>query len=307
MKYHAFKNQFAEEVAAALGKNCRVMVQEIPKNNGVTKESMIVTGEEGEAVPAIWLEPYFHAYQQGTPVPALVERFLEEYQEVRIPGKQNMQAFLDYEKAASHICYKIINYEKNREWLKELPHRKILDLALVYYYRVEQFDDRQAAIMLTGEHMERWHVTEQQLYEQAKKNTCRLLPVQMSGILQVIQEISEDYEFDEAELMIGGDEKMYVLTNEERYFGAVCFLYPEVAGKISDYFSDNFYILPSSIHECIIVPDSGRIIPQELRELVHDVNCQCVEKEDILSDNVYYYDRVQKKLHVVCGGRELLN
>ena len=186
-----------------------------------------------------------------------------------------------------------------------MPHRKILDLALIYYYRMEHFMEHTASVLIFDDHMKRWSVTEQQLYERAKKNTCLALPPKLAGILQVIQELDENSDWIKDDMEFCENERMYVLTNQEKYFGAVCILYPGVAQSIAESFSNNFYILPSSIHECIIVPDSGQLIPQELKELVQDVNCQCVEEEEILSDHIYYYDRRQHKIRLVQTEEEL--
>lgn len=307
MKYHTFKTQFAKEVAAQHGENAQVVIEKIPKNNGIINESMTILKGEGEAVPVIGLETYYAAYLGGTPVEELADRFLQEFSRNRILEKQELESFLDFEKAAKHICYKIINYEKNKEMLSQIPHRRILDLALVYYYRFEQFGDYSASIMIHNDHIQHWEIEEHQLYHLARRNTCRLLPPKLSGMFQVIQDISDGMEMDFWDMRIFEDEVMYVLTNQERSYGAVCILYPEVIQGIADFFSNNFFILPSSIHECIIVPDSGQFISQELKELVQEVNVQCVEEEEILSDNIYYYDRIQQKLSFARSGKWALS
>lgn len=83
---------------------------------------------------------------------------------------------------------------------------------------------------------------------------------------------------------------MYILTNEEKYFGAAALLYPHVLSHISRLLHCNFYVLPSSIHECILVPDSGQFSKKELETMVREVNETQVEDEEVLSQNVYYYD-----------------
>ena len=89
---------------------------------------------------------------------------------------------------------------------------------------------------------------------------------------------------------------MYVLTNEKKYLGAAALLYPYVLNHIGKILKNNFYVLPSSIHECILVPDSGRYSRMELMSMVREVNESQVEKEEILSYEVYYYDRERQAL-----------
>lgn len=83
---------------------------------------------------------------------------------------------------------------------------------------------------------------------------------------------------------------MYILTNEEKYYGAAVILYPHVLNHIAKVLNKNFYILPSSVHECILVPDQGQYSRIELKRMVKEVNDSQVEDEEILSYEIYYYD-----------------
>ena len=138
-------------------------------------------------------------------------------------------------------------------------------------------------------------MTEEELFKRAKENTCRLLPPHIVGMRQLIRGIAgrDIFPADEEET-----ETMYVLTNKEKYFGSVCFLYPRALEQISSFFKSSFFILPSSIHESIIVPDSGRFNPEDLRVIVQDVNRRAVAEEEILSDQIYYYDREEENLKI---------
>ena len=91
-------------------------------------------------------------------------------------------------------------------------------------------------------------------------------------------------------------EQMYILTNEEKYYGAAVILYPHVLSHISRLLHSNFFVLPSSIHECILVPDSGQFTKKELETMVREVNETQVEDEEVLSQNVYYYDSKKEAL-----------
>ena len=116
------------------------------------------------------------------------------------------------------------------------------------------------------------------------------------SIGQVIAGLSGDEEIGNMADECRDDEGMYVLTNEEKYLGAVCVCYPGVLERIADTFGRSFFVLPSSIHECIIVPETGEDFEGDLQEIVREVNRLYVSEEEYLSDNVYYYDRKEKVL-----------
>ena len=126
--------------------------------------------------------------------------------------------------------------------LRGIPHRKILDLALIYYYRTEQIFCNSARILIRSEHMKNWKVTDEMLYEAAVKNTRRHLPFQFMSIGQVIAGLSDDEEIGNMADECRDDEGMYVLTNEEKYLGAVCVCYPGVLERIADTFGRSFFL-----------------------------------------------------------------
>ena len=84
---------------------------------------------------------------------------------------------------------------------------------------------------------------------------------------------------------------MYVLSNKEKTMGAACILYDSILTLIGERLQDDFYILPSSIHECIVVPMNITTTKKELQEMVREINATQVIPEEVLSDEVYTYTR----------------
>ena len=122
--------------------------------------------------------------------------------------------------------------------------------------------------------MLRWNVTKEEISRLAKENTPKLLPMDL-GILA---------------------DTMYVVTNQTRNLGAAVMLYPDTWEKVAALIGEDFYILPSSIHELILLPDKVDYERKELDELVRQVNNQCVEAEDFLSDHAYYYNAQKDRI-----------
>lgn len=136
-----------------------------------------------------------------------------------------------------------------------------------------------------------WGITKSQLMKDAAFNTSRKLPYSFVGMESLIAELSGEKLMD-----FPTEELMYVLTNEEKYYGAAVLLYPHVLSHIGTLLKRNFFVLPSSVHECILVPDLGHYTRFELMKMVREVNQNQVEEEEILSYQVYYYDRKREAL-----------
>ncbi|MCH1982344.1 DUF5688 family protein [Ruminococcus sp. OA3] len=296
MDYTTFKTAMLTCVKDQLGEEVSIRLQEIPKNNGGFQDGMAIMGAGSNLEPVIYLEPYYQAFEEGRTLKELGQLLVTEWKENRIDEKGPVGVFEDFRKAFSSICYQLVNFQKNRDLLARTPHREFLDLALIYYYRTEHPFCNSARILIRREHMENWGVTEKILYEAAAKNTQKLLPHHFLSIGQVIAGLSGDEEIGSLADECRDDEGMYVLTNEEKYLGAVCIFYPEVLKRIADTFGSSFFVLPSSIHECIIVPETGEDFEADLQELVRDVNRVYVSEEEFLSDHVYYYDRKGRSL-----------
>ena len=131
-----------------------------------------------------------------------------------------------------------------------------------------------------------------QIHELAKQNTPKLLPAVFKPMRIVIEELLGN----PCNNLIQSDDIMFVLTNSLRSFGAICFLYEDVLFHIGNLLRENYFILPSSIHEVIIIPESQAPCKETLNEMIVEINESQVEIEDVLSDHVYYYNREKKEL-----------
>jgi hypothetical protein len=123
-------------------------------------------------------------------------------------------------------------------------------------------------------------------------NTARILPAGITEMSQLL-ETYEDY--GKVDMGITKEEiescQLYVLTNDCRINGAACMLYENMLKDFADRIGSNLYILPSSIHEVIILPKFAMFNKQELINMVRDVNSEGVAVDEVLSYTVYEYDR----------------
>ena len=188
---------------------------------------------------------------------------------------------MDAEKIKHEILFQAVNATKNRDLLEQAPHQRYLDLALVFFYLEETEDHQKRTFILSNQQMRRLGVTKEQVTEWAMENTPRLLPPSFHSMEQA----QED------------QPPMYVLTNVRMFLGAACLFYPRVLPSIRNAVQEDFYIIPSSVHECIILPMSDAYTKSELEKIVYEVNLTQVPEQEVLSNYVYFYQKSTGKFH----------
>lgn len=196
------------------------------------------------------------------------------------------------------ITFRIVNTVKNAAVLSDMPHRNILDLSVIYYVVMGQDENGIASIKINNQMLSRWGVTEDMLWDIAKANTERMFPVKVASLFQMMMGLMDDeemfYDMPQPE-----NEDILVLTNASGINGASCLLYKGVLQALADRFDSDIFILPSSIHECLIANASVGMSPAELKEMVMEVNATCVAQDEILSDSVYCFHRETGNLLLV--------
>lgn len=199
-----------------------------------------------------------------------------------------------YASSRSLITYKLVNSEINKDdLLKKRPITKIADMALIYQISLSIEADHIASIPITNEIMDKWGVTERDLYVDASINTPRLFPFEVEPLLNVISdlmgndEVREEMEFDSSI-----ENNMVVISNRQRINGAVAVMYPGMYNVISKMIGGEFYILPSSKHEVIAISKEYGDI-HSLEDMVRAVNDSEVDPFDRLSYCVYELGKEQ--------------
>ena len=293
MEFETFKEELLDHLRQILGEEKRISFQSVEKNNGIREEAVVILEEGARIAPTIYLRGFFEDWKWGRKTMEEISRKIllqNARQEKEVDF--SLDSFENYEKARGHVYFKLINYERNKVLLTKIPYIPYLDLAVVFYYRLEKGKFQGATMLIHNCNLEAWKIDPRQLLEDAVMNTSRKLPYSLQGMDALIRELSGD----EDQGLYTGEEIMYVLSNQEKCFGAAALLYPHLLSHISNIFRKNFYVLPSSVHECILVPDQGQYSRIELTRMVREVNQTQVEADEILSDQVYYYDRQQEKL-----------
>lgn len=228
MTFDTFKETIVSALSNYYGSDYTLSIQKIPKNNQIILDGLTIQKKGQNISPTIYLNPYFSKFQDGMPMFHILEEIKNTYAMHHPDENIDIRFFTDYENAKDRICMKLIHYEKNRELLKEVPHIRFLDLAVVFYYLIHLTPGEQATILIYNRHLPYWNVSTDTLFESAKINTPKLLPYYFDDIFSVLQNVSDLSEFSKNQL-----HPLYVLTNSEKLFGAAVILYPNLLSSIA--------------------------------------------------------------------------
>lgn len=261
----------------------QVKLDTVLKNNGVSYTGLVICVKGEKIFPNIYLEYFYALYQGGHDLDEILGTIRDEYIEARERVIPEAYTEINEKNIKEYLFLKIINYEKNREMLSECPYIPFHDLAVTFRYLVSHNEQGIASAIVRNQDMDNWKMTTEELYALAKKNTAKLFPVMLKSLDEMLHENIPDWDAPG----VG----MYVLTNEQKVNGAAYMLYKDVLSAFAEKHQSGFYILPSSIHEVLLLPDNMNVDVGYLRETVQDVNSCAVSEMDFLSDNVYYYNR----------------
>lgn len=317
MNYKEFVEELYSVVKEQIGGG-NVEHRTLLKNNGLSYEAFILMGEgDGNTMnPTCYLEDYYDEFLKGRDLymisSEILSRLHNSLSDITFP----MEDFEDFNKMKDRIAFRVVNTEANLRLLATVPHINFLDLSLVFYCILDIFKDGSATTLITRDIQNMWGVTIEELCERATVNTPFLFPCKVRDMDDVIREIfleemihhpmisnrvredDDDIDLDAlADIMLEDFNEsesrlhMYVMTNESRLYGAACMFYKGFLKKLADKMECDFIILPSSIHEVILLPKRIGVAPSDYDDLVSEINLKAVDPGEVLSDHIYLYKR----------------
>lgn len=302
MNYNCFLKDVTQRVCEAVSGTMTVEVGAVAKNNGVTLDSLMIHRPGETVCPNIYINPLYEQYLNGATVDQIVERILLTYRSAVPAAEIDPDALLNPEIILSQVVYRLVNYEKNERLLEDIPYKPVLDLALIYYVMVhtEEFGD--GAIMVRNDLLAYYNLTKEEVDRAAKENTARLLPADFMGIRELMREMGEiigvksykDLSLEEEAVA----SPLYVLTNRQRLFGAYYMTDESLLSEISRKLDSDLFLIPSSVHECMVVPTEIWEEKDTLSDMVREINHTQVSEQDFLADTIYRYNAGEKRLVV---------
>lgn len=278
----------------------KVETHEVLKNNSTIYHGICIQKKGAKICPNIYLDGYYKAYiNKEHSIEEIVDAVVSMYESHKSYDYMEHIDNLDYSGVKDKIVFRLIGTKWNERLLQESPNIPYLDMSIVFYILVHNQAQGIGSIRVTHEIIEMWgeEVSVEELLKIALVNTQRLLPAVVRPMMNVVEEIvSRNKSHFEEEVMEFDEEGFHILSNVQGINGASAILYPGLLEKIADYYEKDLYLLPSSIHEMIVLPYESYYDIEELSEMVKQVNETEVDIEDILGERVYYYDREKREL-----------
>lgn len=258
-----------------------------------TKDTLLFPGKNPS--PSIDINDMYEMYKESHDVDAV---FQFTAKKIRYSMKMeadslhlNNKRIFDKDYIKDHVFCMLINTDANEKMLSEIPHRSFCDLSVIYRLMVNENSDSISSTVIGNELFKELKCTEEELYHLAVANTKEMFPSVVTPLGDALASFGKPVPYAPSEML--------VLSNEKQTFGATSMLYPEAFDKIAERLNSDFIILPSSLHEVIILP-ADIVSPEEASKAVFEINRDVVPLKDVLSNQVYKYDRRERQLLPAC-------
>lgn len=302
MTLENFTNLIKENLTEALEEKESCKIDHVLKNNGTELVGVTIMREDVNISPTIYINNFYDAYEDGDiSMEEVLNEILHIYDNNKMEQSIDLRDFLDYEKVKDHIVFKLVNTEKNEKFLEDVPHVDVLDLSLIFQCIVSEGKHEHATITIHEAHRKLWNISVEELYEKAMNNTQVLYRYEIKNMRNILCEFLQERE-DELESLLEQSQDiypMYVLSNRNRLDGAGCLFYPNLMRNFAKAVNSSFYVIPSSIHEVILLPCTGAEDAKELQDMIQTVNDTELSNEEILSYSLYFYDIEEDTFDIV--------
>lgn len=298
MNYDEFKDQVVEHIKEHLPiefADADVSITPVIKNNDTVQDSLQVKTGDERVSPSINLNESFKAYQRTGDF----DGELENLAAIRMNADPHLdidiESILDFNSIKDRIDCRMINVERNSEYLSDKPYKQIEDLALVYSVDLGKNSDGIMNTIVNDSLMERWQVSSDELDRVAMDNLSKNESMQFSSMRDMLKNMmfpdtpdddpSLDFLLPPAE-----GPQMYVLTSDDKLYGAKFLADTAKMDEIAEKLGGDFVVIPSSINECILMPDASAMSRETLENMIHEVNATQVPEKEVLSEHAYCYD-----------------
>ena len=323
--------KFTEKTTKALmdyfGEGVEIKTHKVYKNNGILLHGICALQQGKNIAPTVYLNDFLHKYEEGVSFGEIIRSIVQFMENNQVVNNLDVDFFFEYESVRKRLVLRLIHKEKNKELLEQVPYLKFQDLAIVCHCIMVTEEIGNGSILIHKHHLEAWGVGEETLFQDAFENSPRVEHYSILKMSEMMKNILKDSVKEQIDEICTGDmiekenllditlEKMareieernipmYVLTNTKRYYGAASLVYPDMLDIIGNMLNDDFYILPSSVHEIIFVGRTNCVNSFVLNEMVLEVNRTQVEEEEWLSDHVYLYQRENHKLISIANHKQ---
>lgn len=290
LDYNSFKSEFVtccrERLAAGVQAYASgdIIIEEKPVKKAQVGEltGLIFRSSESNCAPTVYVEDFYRSYREGCTVEELSTAAVSNMLHyVRNTPGFSEDAFED----PSNLRVRLLNRSRNNSFLQDVPFMGTgCGLALIAEILSGEF-----RAVVTNDLLDCLGLSEEELFETALENSSADEPpvlFSLSEMLRGGQEQSRNYLDEGSWEILPAAEPLYFLSNRSCFRGSAVLFYPGMAARLNEILGGAFYILPSSIHELLLLPvHEGD--PQKLAAIIRSANRTVVDDADYLSDELY--------------------
>lgn len=301
MDFETFRENLGRDIKETLeartGTDFEVEHRTAERMNG-SYEAIVVKPADSEVGVSLNATTLYQDYESGVSYENIAKGAADlADRSLRNQPEFDVDSFKDYDKMKGTLAMEVVSKERNAELLDTVPHKDIEDMSVVYRFVLGETPAGSGTILVTNQMLENYGITADQLHADAMKTAPEVRPLVIEGMGQVLAKQMGVEDLEVLGLNIPPEqEQMFVASVEGNVHGAGVLAYSDFFDKVADRLGDqqNFFILPSSIHELIIVPDNGIMDLHNLESMVREINASVVDPSEQLTDNVYHYDAKEK-------------
>lgn len=297
MDFETFMNEAIKEMRDRFP-DFDISKQEVSKLQGESYTGMAVRPENSEIGATLNLQDFYKALSFGM----FLEDVMDSIERSVVSAVRHMphydaRVLEDYDRMKDALTVDLVPVAGNEEKLAQIPHKNVEDMALVYRFEEESSVYGSASILITNEMLVVYDITADQLHEDAMKAAVQNRPAKLHNMNDVMRDMMGDMS---GLVPMNEPSPLWVATVEGGQNGAGVIQYPGFLDQAAEALGGDFYVLPSSVHEVLLVADNGSMELGYLEEMVRSVNETEVSPAERLSNNVYHYD---SKAHIFENAR----
>lgn len=309
MSYESFKRKVLREFLNYLPEqysNCELEIRKVPKVNtcltGIVVRPKEFTGSY--CSPTFYIERMYDQYLEcGSFEKVMANQAIYLDEAIKFLPKDIMN--IDVASMKDKVVFQVVNTAENREMINLCPHRNFMDLSVVYRVVTNVDSDGVSGFLITNDIARVEELSEALLYHLALKNTKEIFPFKSERIEDTMARMMKRLGADDDDVReafpdaddIPMEERVYVISNKYEFFGANALLYQEVLDEVANNIGTDCYILPSSVHDLVVLSAESVLDSSRLADLVRETNTEHMRASDRLSDSVYYYSIVDGSLN----------
>ncbi len=293
MELKEFAGIVCEGIQKEMGEDFHICVTSDVNEIASERTGILFMKKQSDISPAIFIDDLFEDYsKQGKDVEGVVREVIARYEKSMKTVRSIHRLNFDWESSRKRVIYRLVSRHRNRKMLQTMPYIPFLDMAITFHVVIGIDHKYMQTVKIDHKLQEQWNVSVECLLKMAENNTEQILPFEIYDMERLAAKHGYEHLPFEEELR---DTNMIVMTNSVGLYGASAILYPGLFEALAQELECDIYVIPSSVHEMILIPAENQSVYAELSLMIHEINQRFVPSDEVLSEQVYVFVREENK------------